>query len=127
MNDIQRGFFSAVRCGFAARLGATTGTTNRASLTAMIMAAAFTLTSGQAAAADVADRVLRGGKVYTLNSEAPWAEAVAIHGDRIVYVGDDTGVAAFTGPATDVVELGGRLVLPGLDRKSTRLNSSHYS
>jgi predicted amidohydrolase YtcJ len=89
--------------------GAAIGSTSCAA----IIATALTLASGQAVAAEVADRVLRGGKVYTLNSDAPWAEAVAIRGDRILYVGDNAGVAAFTGPGTDTLELGGRLVLPG--------------
>ena len=80
---------------------------------AAIIAAALTLAGAQVIAAEVADRVLHGGKVYTLNSDAPWAEAVAIRGDRILYVGDNAGVAAFTGPGTDTVDLGGRLVLPG--------------
>ena len=48
---------------------------------AAIIAAALTLAGAQVIAAEVADRVLHGGKVYTLNSGAPWAEAVAIRGD----------------------------------------------
>ena len=40
-----------------------------------------------------ADLVLRGGAVYTLDAVRSWAEAVAIRGERIVYVGSDAGVA----------------------------------
>jgi predicted amidohydrolase YtcJ len=40
-------------------------------------------------------------------------DAVAIHDGRLVYVGEEAGVSRFVGPSTRVVELGGRLVLPG--------------
>lgn len=61
-----------------------------------------------------ADLVLRGGTVYTVDDANPWAEAVAVKGGRIVYVGDDEGASALVGSGTEVVELGGRMVLPGL-------------
>jgi predicted amidohydrolase YtcJ len=60
-----------------------------------------------------ADLVLRGGAVYTLDSARTWAEAIAIQGDEIVYVGSDEGVGRFTSPRTRVVDLRGAMVLPG--------------
>jgi predicted amidohydrolase YtcJ len=60
-----------------------------------------------------ADVVFRRGGVYTVDADHPWAEAVAVRDGTIVYVGDDDGVAAFIGPATRVVELSGRMLLPG--------------
>jgi predicted amidohydrolase YtcJ len=60
-----------------------------------------------------ADLVVRHGRVYTVDSARPWAEAVAIRRDRIVAVGDDSSIARFVGPTTRVVDAGGRLVLPG--------------
>jgi predicted amidohydrolase YtcJ len=59
-----------------------------------------------------ADVVLHGGPVYTVDAVRSWAEAVAIKGDRIVYVGGSKGAAAWIGPKTRVVDLGGRMVLP---------------
>ncbi|HEU4401838.1 MAG TPA: amidohydrolase [Candidatus Polarisedimenticolia bacterium] len=59
-----------------------------------------------------ADLVLRHGAIYTLDAVRSWAEAVAVRGERIVYVGPDRGVAAYVGPKTRVVDLGGRMVLP---------------
>ena len=44
-----------------------------------------------------ADYVLSNGKIYTVNEDRPWAEAVAVRGNEIVYIGDKTGLAAFTG------------------------------
>jgi len=60
-----------------------------------------------------ADLVLRGGAVYTVDASAPWAEAVAISGERLTYVGEDAAVADYIGPETEVIELDGKMVLPG--------------
>lgn len=61
-----------------------------------------------------ADYLLCGGRVYTQHSGQPWVEALAISGTEIVYAGDSAGAEAFTGNDTVVVDLGGKLVLPGL-------------
>jgi predicted amidohydrolase YtcJ len=57
--------------------------------------------------------VLLGGAVYTVDAARRWAEAVAIRGGRIIAVGADADVRPLIGPGTDVLELGGRMVLPG--------------
>ena len=61
-----------------------------------------------------ADLVLRGGVVHTINAEQPRAEALAVSGTEIVFVGSNADVAAHVGPDTEVVDLGGRLVMPGI-------------
>ncbi|MBM3694395.1 MAG: amidohydrolase [Actinobacteria bacterium] len=61
-----------------------------------------------------ADLVLTNGVVYTVDAGRSISSAMAIAGDTIVYVGDDAGAAAFVGADTTVIDLGGRLVLPGL-------------
>jgi predicted amidohydrolase YtcJ len=63
--------------------------------------------------AQAADLVLRNTTVYTVNAKAPTAQAVAVRGGKIVYVGTDAGVAKFVGPATKSVDLKGRYVFPG--------------
>jgi len=60
-----------------------------------------------------AELVLRHGAVWTAATDRPWAEAVAVREGRLVYVGEDAGVERLIGSNTRVVELGGRLVLPG--------------
>lgn len=62
-----------------------------------------------------ADLILSGGKVFTGDGSRPWAESVAIRGDRIVAVGSVAEVRALAGPSTRVVELAGRLVIPGVN------------
>jgi predicted amidohydrolase YtcJ len=61
-----------------------------------------------------ADLVFRHGGVYTVDAQKPWAESVAVDDGRIVYVGDDAGVARFMGPDTEVIDLIGKMLLPGL-------------
>ena len=61
-----------------------------------------------------ADLVLRGGRVHTLDSQAPTASAIAIKDGRIVAVGDGDAVKTWIGPQTRMVELSGRTVVPGL-------------
>ena len=65
--------------------------------------------------AQPADLLLVNGRVYTLDPARPWAEAVAIRGDRIVAVGADGDVARARGPATRVIDLQGRFALPGFN------------
>src|SRR5437868_2712309 len=60
-----------------------------------------------------ADLVFRNGSVHTLDAEGTVAEAVAVQGGRIVAVGRNADVEPLTGPATEIVELAGRALLPG--------------
>ena len=60
-----------------------------------------------------ADLVIRNARVYTLDRSLPWAEAVAVRDGMITWVGADAEVLDKTGPATEVIDLDGRLVLPG--------------
>jgi predicted amidohydrolase YtcJ len=73
-----------------------------------------TLIVGCAAPAPPADLVLLSGRVYTVEADRPWAQAVAVRGDRIVRVGGDDEIRRLAGPATKVIDLKGRLLLPGL-------------
>jgi predicted amidohydrolase YtcJ len=58
--------------------------------------------------------VLRGGKVFSAGPSDALAEALAVRGGRIAFVGSDAEATRYVGPATRVVELGGRFVMPGL-------------
>jgi predicted amidohydrolase YtcJ len=57
--------------------------------------------------------VVVNARIYTVNSQQPWAEALAIGGDKILAVGSAKDIAAYRGPATKVIDAQGRLVLPG--------------
>ena len=60
-----------------------------------------------------ADILLENGSVYTVDTKRRWAEAIAIAGDQILFVGSDDDAAATVGPDTTVVDLQGKMVLPG--------------
>ena len=91
----------------------------------VVLALALTAVAGVAVAAadnegasrpqaeEPADLVFRSGDVYTVDAARTWASAVAVTGNRIVYVGSDAGVEAFVGPETRVVDLDGRMLMPG--------------
>ncbi len=77
--------------------------------------AALWLASGAAyGAAAPADLAYRNGTVYTVDAHDSVRQAVAIRAGRIVYVGSDAGLAPHVGAATRVVDLGGRMLMPGL-------------
>jgi predicted amidohydrolase YtcJ len=61
----------------------------------------------------VADLALRNGAIYTVDGARSWAETIAIDDGRIVYIGNDAGAKDYIGPQTKVVDLGGRMVVPG--------------
>lgn len=63
---------------------------------------------------ETADWLITGARVYTVNPAQPWAEAVAIKGDKIVFVGSAREAKKFTGKQTRVIEAGGKLLLPGI-------------
>lgn len=64
-------------------------------------------------ALEPADIVFTGGKVYTVNDKQPWAEAVAVKGNKIVYVGDAAGAKKFVGKDTKTIDTAGKTVFPG--------------
>ncbi len=60
-----------------------------------------------------AEIIVIHGRVYTENPKKPWAQAVAIHGGKIVAVGDDNVIEKMRGKDTKVIDAEGKLVLPG--------------
>lgn len=61
------------------------------------------------------DLILHNGKVFTADSAKPYVEALAIRGDRIVATGASDQILALAGPQTKRLDLGGRLVIPGIN------------
>ena len=69
-----------------------------------------------------ADLILVDGRVFTADPALPWAEAIAIRGDRIVEVGAGAPMLARAAPSARVLSLGGRLVVPGINDAHTHLD-----
>ena len=84
-------------------------------LLAALAAAVAVVAVGCGGGSDVApaDVVLRGGKVVTMDAKRSVAQAVAVRGGRIEFVGSDADAASRIGPSTKVIELGGRMLMPG--------------
>jgi predicted amidohydrolase YtcJ len=59
------------------------------------------------------DIVLKNGKVATVDEDFAIREAVAIQGDRIVFVGSNQEAESYVGDNTQVIDLAGQLVVPG--------------
>ncbi|WP_336514449.1 amidohydrolase [Pollutibacter soli] len=63
--------------------------------------------------AQQATLVIKNAKVSTLDPKQPDAEAIAVDGDRIVFVGSDADAAKFISPQTKVIDAKGQWVTPG--------------
>lgn len=62
-----------------------------------------------------ADLVITNARVWTVDSAKPRAEALAVRGDRIVAVGTVAEISGLTGARTNVIDAGGRFVMPGFN------------
>jgi adenine deaminase len=76
-----------------------------------VLAAAHSSRCGKSS--DSADIVFLGGAVYTVDESAPWASAVAVKGDTIAYVGSDEAARSLIGESTMVIDLEGKMLMPG--------------
>lgn len=75
---------------------------------------ALALTARAGAQQPAPDLIIHHARIYTAIDAHPEAAALAIRGDRLVAVGQDAEILALKGSATQVVDLGGRTVVPGL-------------
>jgi predicted amidohydrolase YtcJ len=61
-----------------------------------------------------ADLIVTNARIYTVDETRPLAQAMAVRGGRIAFVGDARGALTLKGPQTRVVDLDGRTVIPGM-------------
>src|SRR5215468_9126917 len=83
----------------------------------LVLIAALTLAAGIAPAhaqAPAADMVLINGRVITLDDASSILQAVAIRDGRVLAVGSDEDIRKRADAHTNIVDLGGRTVVPGL-------------
>ncbi len=87
---------------------------------AMLVSAIFCsliITAVSASNNNEAELLLLNGSIYTVNEKVDWdkqpQQVLAITGKRIIYVGNDSASLKFIGPKTRIVDLGGKMVLPG--------------
>jgi predicted amidohydrolase YtcJ len=70
--------------------------------------------TGHSTGSDKADLVFINARVYTVNKHQPWVQAVAIKGGQFIAVGSQEDMQIHIGDGTQVVDLNGRFVMPGL-------------
>lgn len=61
-----------------------------------------------------ASLIFLNARVYTGDSENPWAEALAVREEKIIYIGSQKNVESFKRPDSRVVDTGGKMIMPGL-------------
>src|SRR3954463_11588329 len=74
----------------------------------------FAALCSSAIAAAQNQTVFVNGNIYTMNEKQPRAEAIAVIGDRVVFVGSNAGAKEYQTPDTRTVDLAGKTVVPGL-------------
>jgi len=79
-------------------------------LTAVFSISAFAASEN---ASQTADIIVTNARIYTVNPQQKWAEAIAVQGDKIIAVGERKQVEALRGPSTRMIDAGQRLLLPG--------------
>ena len=80
-----------------------------------------------AGSAEGADFVLLGGRIFTVDHEHPWAEACAIRDGKFLAVGTNEEIRPLAGTRTRMIDLDGRLVLPGFNDAHLHFSQGGFS
>ncbi|MGD8832773.1 MAG: amidohydrolase, partial [Pseudomonadales bacterium] len=91
---------------------------------AYLALAAALLGATTAAAEPAADLILTDARIYTADETAPWAEAIAVAGDKILAVGSSAGIAALADKHTRVIDLDGAFVSPGFNDAHVHMDAT---
>lgn len=74
-----------------------------------------------------ADKIYINGAVFTVDKDNSWAQAIAVEGNKITYVGDNAGAQALCSENTEVHDLEGKMMLPGfIDGHCHPVMAAHY-
>jgi predicted amidohydrolase YtcJ len=96
-------------------------------ITALLVALLAIAWSTRGSAQPTADTVLLGGKIVTVDDRFTIVEALAVKDGRVIAVGSTAEIEKFKGAATQVLDLGGRTVIPGLiDNHAHFMRAAEY-
>ena len=73
----------------------------------------------------VADTLYTNGKIYTVSEDLPWVEAVAIKDGKFIAIGKTDRVKVMAGDATEVIDLGGKFAMPGLNDAHVHMQNAY--
>ena len=74
-----------------------------------------------------ADLVMHSGRIITMDPAGTVAAALAVRGGKVMLAGQNQDILATAGPATEIIDLAGRTVVPGLIDAHTHLELTSYS
>ena len=80
----------------------------------ILISALFTIFFVSCGTQETADVIYKNGKIYTVNEDQPWAEAVAIKDGKFLAVGWNVKIEALRGVTTEVIDLEGKFIMPGI-------------
>ena len=86
-------------------------TFRRAAISALLLALAHRASSQDSTRADL---IVTGGRIYTADAAHPLVEAIAVRGQRLMFVGSRSEAMTLAGSATHVVDVHGATVIPGM-------------
>ncbi len=88
----------------------------------------FNITTAQTSnPSEVADTIYMNGKIYTVNEDQPWTEAVAIKNGKFIAVGSNATIETYKGSETKIVDLEGKFVMPGLHDTHVHLEQAYIA
>ncbi|MBQ4811619.1 amidohydrolase [Pseudoalteromonas luteoviolacea] len=70
-------------------------------------------TAAEQVSNEFATQLFTNGTIYTVNEAKPWAQAVAIKGNKIIFVGSNEDAKQYIGDSTQVIDLAGKMMMPG--------------
>ena len=74
---------------------------------------------------ETADKIYFNASIWTADTAQPWADAIAIKGNKIIYTGKD--YQTFKGSSTELIDMAGRMVVPGFIDNHTHFLSGGYN
>jgi predicted amidohydrolase YtcJ len=80
----------------------------------LMIAAALSASVAGAQSPSPADLIVTDGRIYTVDAAHPMAEALAVRGSRLVFVGSASEAQVFRGPSTRIVDAHGSTIIPGM-------------
>ena len=90
----------------------------------LILGTVLLLSTALSAWAQQVDSVYTNGRIYTVDQDNPWAEAIAVSEGRLLVVGSNKDVEALIGDTTEVIDLNGAFMMPGIQENHVHASSA---